>query len=169
MLQRGYVEFLRTPVIGTERRAGTSLKRCCQRRLRAGPEQTSTMLFWYWLYRGWRTLPAGSMPPRRRSWSRRGWFGVVCAEPHSPAGLPSLQRPVAFQTADAGDLLGESPSQHSRPLRQNSPAARINPGTFARQEALIYAEIVRLDRMNSIALEQYEKAVRLSREGGFNR
>ena len=40
------------------------------------------------------------------------------------------------------------------------PWARINSGTFADKEALIYAEIVRLDGMNSIALEQYEKAVR---------
>ncbi len=45
--------------------------------------------------------------------------------------------------------------------------ARVNPGTFADKEALVYAEIVRLDGMNSIALEQYERAITLSRDAGF--
>lgn len=120
MLQRGYVEFLRTPVIGTGAPRRCCLKRCCQRRLSRPRSRPRPCCSGTGCTVGWRTLPAG-VCRRAGGAGAGGLVRMVCARPHSPAGLPSLQRPVAFQTADAGDLLGESPSQHSRPLRQNRP------------------------------------------------
>ena len=52
MVQRGYVEFLRTPVIGTWTASQVLPEALLPASPEQAPEQTSTMLFWYWLYRG---------------------------------------------------------------------------------------------------------------------
>jgi hypothetical protein len=120
MVQRGYVEFLRTPVIGTWTASQVLPEALLPASPEQAPEQTSTMLFWYWLYRGMAHFTCGV---RRRAGGSGdgGLVRVVCAGAHPSAGLPSLQRAGAFASADAGDLLGEPPPQHSRPLRQNRP------------------------------------------------
>ena len=82
---------------------------------------------------------------------------MVRAGSYSSAGLPfysalALSRQLTPETFSA---------DYRRSIHHHYDKialwARINSGTFADKEALIYAEIVRLDGMNSIALEQYEK------------
>ncbi len=45
--------------------------------------------------------------------------------------------------------------------------ANENPGTFSDKEALLSAEICRLEGKSLPAMEKYETAIRLSQEGGF--
>lgn len=82
---------------------------------------------------------------------------MVRAGPYPSAGLPfysalALSRQLTPETFSA---------DYRRSIHHHYDKialwARINPGTFADKEALIYAEIVRLDGMNSIALKQYER------------
>lgn len=132
------------------------------------PEQTSTMLFWYWLYRGMAHFSCGEYADAQADLERAGWYAwsapghIHLLDYHFYSAL-ALSRQLTPETFSA---------DYRRSIHHHYDKialwARINSGTFADKEALIYAEIVRLDGMNSIALEQYEKAVRLSREGGFN-
>jgi len=168
LMQRHYVEHLRTPVSGP----WSASEVLPQSLLPASPEQateqTSTMLFWFWLYRGMAHFACGEFPQAaenlaqagRFAWSAPGHIHLLDYHLYSALTLSQQLTPETF-TADLRRQIH---------LHYDKIAlwARINPGTFADKEALIYAEIVRLDGMNSIALEQYEKAVRLSREGGFN-
>ncbi|STQ14458.1 PAS sensor protein [Enterobacter cloacae] len=85
------------------------------------PEQTSTMLFWYWLYRGMAHFTCGEYAAAQAELEQAGWFAWSAPGHIHLLDYHLYSAPVAFQTADAGDLLGESPSQHSRPLRQNRP------------------------------------------------
>ncbi|EIY5101882.1 trifunctional serine/threonine-protein kinase/ATP-binding protein/sensor histidine kinase [Klebsiella variicola] len=168
LMQRTYVEFLRTPVIGT----WTASQALPDTLLPASPEQAreqnSTMLFWYWLYRGMAHFTCGEYADAQADLEMAGWYAwsapghIHLLDYHLYSAL-SLSRQLTPDTFSAN---------HRRSIHSHYDKialwARINPGTFADKEALIYAEIVRLDGMNSIALEQYEKAVHLSREGGFN-
>jgi hypothetical protein len=165
MVQRGYVEFLRTPVIGT----WTASQVLPEALLPASPGAgaDSTMLFWYWLYRGMAHFTCGEYADAQADLEMAGWYAWS-----APGHIHLLD----YHLYSAGAFRQLTPETFSANHRRSIHAhydkialwARINPGTFADKEALIYAEIVRLDGMNSIALEQYEKAVRLSREGGFN-
>ncbi|MCO6040162.1 histidine kinase, partial [Enterobacter hormaechei] len=129
---------------------------------------TSTMLFWYWLYRGMAHFSCGEYADAQADLERAGWYAwsapghIHLLDYHFYSAL-ALSRQLTPETFSA---------DYRRSIHHHYDKialwARINSGTFADKEALIYAEIVRLDGMNSIALEQYEKAVRLSREGGFN-
>jgi predicted ATPase/signal transduction histidine kinase len=168
MIQRHYVEHLRTPVSGH----WTAIDVLPQSLLPAAPEQateqTSTMLFWFWLYRGMAHFACGEFPQAadnlaqagRFAWSAPGHIHLLDYHLYSALTLSQQLTPETFSS----DLRRQIHLHYDKIVLW----ARINPGTFADKEALIYAEIVRLDGMNSIALEQYEKAVRLSREGGFN-
>ncbi len=126
------------------------------------------MLFWYWLYRGMAHFSCGEYADAQADLERAGWYAwsapghIHLLDYHFYSAL-ALSRQLTPETFSA---------DYRRSIHHHYDKialwARINSGTFADKEALIYAEIVRLDGMNSIALEQYEKAVRLSREGGFN-
>lgn len=168
LIQRHYVEHLRTPVTGpwsAEQVLPESL-------LPAAPEQaseqTSTMLFWFWLYRGMAHFACREYPQAAQNlekagqfaWSAPGHIHLLDYHLYSALALSQQLTPETF----SADLRRQIHLHYDKIALW----ARINPGTFADKEALIYAEIVRLDGMNSIALEQYEKAVRLSRDAGFS-
>lgn len=163
-VQRRYVEFLRRPP-GGDWSAANILP---DDLLAASPEQNATMLFWFWLYRGMAHFACGEYGEAQAelehaghyAWSAPGHIHLLDYHLYSALALSRQLTPETF-SAD----LRRRIHQHYDKI---ALWARINPTTFAGKEALIYAEIVRLDGMNSIALEQYEKAVRLSREGGFN-
>lgn len=126
------------------------------------------MLFWYWLYRGMAHFTCGEYADAQADLEMAGWYAWS-----APGHIHLLDYHLYSALALSRQLTPETFSaNHRRSIHAHYDKialwARINPGTFADKEALIYAEIVRLDGMNSIALEQYEKAVRLSREGGFN-
>jgi len=167
-IQRRYVEFLRSPTIGTWSAAQALPEDLLPAPPEQAPEQTSTMLFWYWLYRGMAHFTCGEYADAQADLEKAGWYAwsapghIHLLDYHLYSAL-ALSRQLAPETFSAD-------YRRSIHFHYDTIAlwARINPGTFADKEALIYAEIVRLDGMNSIALEQYEKAVRLSREGGFN-
>lgn len=168
MVQRGYVEFLRTPVIGTWTASQVLPEALLPASPEQAPEQTSTMLFWYWLYRGMAHFTCGEFADAQADLEMAGWYAWS-----APGHIHLLDYHLYSALALSRQLTPETFSaNHRRSIHAHYDKialwARINPGTFADKEALIYAEIVRLDGMNSIALEQYEKAVRLSREGGFN-
>lgn len=167
-IQRRYVEFLRTPVTGPWSAAQALPDDLLPAPPEQAPEQTSTMLFWYWLYRGMAHFSCGEYADAQADLERAGWYAwsapghIHLLDYHFYSAL-ALSRQLTPETFSA---------DYRRSIHHHYDKialwARINSGTFADKEALIYAEIVRLDGMNSIALEQYEKAVRLSREGGFN-
>lgn len=168
MVQRHYVEFLRTPVTGTWSASQVLPEALLPASPEQAPQQTSTMLFWYWLYRGMAHFTCGEYADAQAMLEQAGWYAWS-----APGHIHLLDYHLYSALALSRQL---TPETFSADCRRSIHAhydnialwARINPGTFADKEALIYAEIVRLDGMNSIALEQYEKAVRLSREGGFN-
>ncbi|ENA0609869.1 AAA family ATPase [Enterobacter bugandensis] len=167
-IQRRYVEFLRAPTIGTWSAAQALPEELLPAPPEQAPEQTSTMLFWYWLYRGMAHFTCGEYAEAQADLETAGWYAWS-----APGHIHLLDYHLYSALALSRQLTPETFSadyRRSIHFHYDKIAlwAQVNPGTFADKEALIYAEIVRLDGMNSIALEQYEKAVRLSREGGFN-
>lgn len=168
MVQRHYVEFLRTPVNGTWSASLMLPEALLPAPPEQAPEQTSTMLFWYWLYRGMAHFTCGEYADAQADLEMAGWYAWS-----APGHIHLLDFHLYSALALSRQLTPDTFSaDYRRSIHYHYDKialwARINPETFADKEALIYAEIVRLDGMNSIALEQYEKAVRLSREGGFN-
>jgi PAS domain S-box-containing protein len=168
MVQRGYVEFLRTPVIGTWTASQVLPEALLPASPEQAPEKNATMLFWYWLYRGMAHFTCGEYADAQADLEMAGWYAWS-----APGHIHLLDYHLYSALALSRQLTPETFSaNHRRSIHAHYDKialwARVNPGSFADKEALIYAEIVRLDGMNSIALEQYEKAVRLSREGGFN-
>ncbi|SEK97129.1 PAS domain S-box-containing protein [Kosakonia sacchari] len=161
LLQRHFVEYLRTPqpVFSGKAVLPESL-------LPATPP--SPMLFWFWLYRGMAHFFAGEyaqaesslLAAGRFAWAAPGHVNLLDYHLYSALSLSMQLTPDTFSAAHRQRL-----NQHYNPIAR---WARLNPSTFSDKEALLYAEIVRLDGMNSIAIGQYEKAIKLSREAGFN-
>ncbi|MNB89642.1 Sensor histidine kinase TmoS [compost metagenome] len=168
LIQRHYVEHLRTPVSGPWSASTVLPESLLPDATEQASEQLSTLQFWFWLYRGMAHFACGEYPQAagnleqagRFAWSAPGHIHQLDYHLYSALALSQQLTPETF----SADLRRQIHLHYDKIALW----ARINPGTFADKEALIYAEIVRLDGMNSIALEQYEKAVRLSREGGFN-
>ncbi|MCV2514413.1 histidine kinase, partial [Leclercia pneumoniae] len=168
LIQRHYVEHLRTPVEGQWSAAQVLPESLLPTAPGQASEQTSTMLFWFWLYRGMAHFACREYPQAAENlekagqfaWSAPGHIHLLDYHLYSALALSQQLTPETF----SADLRRQIHLHYDKIALW----ARINPGTFADKEALIYAEIVRLDGMNSIALEQYEKAVRLSREAGFS-
>ena len=168
LIQRHYVEHLRTPVEGQWSAAQVLPESLLPAAPGQASEQTSTMLFWFWLYRGMAHFACREYPQAAENlekagqfaWSAPGHIHLLDYHLYSALALSQQLTPETF----SADLRRQIHLHYDKIALW----ARINPGTFADKEALIYAEIVRLDGMNSIALEQYEKAVRLSREAGFS-
>ncbi|SCC09635.1 Predicted ATPase [Kosakonia oryzendophytica] len=160
-LQRHFVEFMRQPegVFSGKAMLPPSL---------LPPSPPATMQFWFWLYRGMAHFAAGEyaqaeqalLEAAKHAWSAPGHINLLDLHLYSALSLSMQLTPDTFS------------AEHR--LRLNTHYnkialwARVNPGTFSDKEALLYAEIVRLDGMNSIALAQYEKAIKLSREAGFD-
>ncbi|MCU6665638.1 trifunctional serine/threonine-protein kinase/ATP-binding protein/sensor histidine kinase [Silvania hatchlandensis] len=168
LIQRHYVEHLRTPVSGRWSASTVLPESLLPEATEQASEQLSTLQFWFWLYRGMAHFACGEYPQAagnleqagRFAWSAPGHIHQLDYHLYSALALSQQLTPETF----SADLRRQIHLHYDKIALW----ARINPGIFADKEALIYAEIVRLDGMNSIALEQYEKAVRLSREGGFN-
>lgn len=168
LLQRHYVDYLRKPPVGSWESAEALPDSLLPVAPEQAPQQMSTLIFWFWLYRGMAHFISGSYPQAQNAldqaasfaWSAPGHIHQLDLHLYSALTLTVQLTPETFT------------AKHRRRLETHHHKialwARINPETFADKEALVYAEIVRLDGMNSIALEQYEKAVRLSREAGFN-
>ncbi|MGY5957102.1 AAA family ATPase [Kosakonia sp. BK9b] len=161
LLQRHFVEFLRQP---SDIFSGESV--LPETLLPATPP--ATMLFWYWLYRGMAHFFAGEytraehclLESGKHAWSAPGHINLLDYHLYSALSIAMQLTPDTFSAGHRQRL-----NTHYNKIAH---WARVNPGTFSDKEALVYAEIVRLDGMNSIALAQYEKAIKLSREGGFN-
>ncbi|AHY08041.1 ATP-binding sensor histidine kinase [Serratia plymuthica] len=168
LIQRHYVEHLRGASPGAWGGVDALPDSLLPTAPEQAPQQMSTMMFWFWLYRGMTHFVADEYPQAEESlkqaesfsWSAPGHIHLLDLHLYSALTLSAQLTPDTFSV------------EHRRKLQKHHDKialwARINPGTFADKEALVYAEIVRLDGMNSIALEQYEKAVRLSRDSGFN-
>lgn len=168
LVQRHYVEHLRHVPTGAWDSRTALPDALLPGAPEHAPQQLSTLIFWFWLYRGMSYFTAGDFPQAQDAldhahalaWSAPGHIHLVDLHFYSALTLTVQLTPEMFSASQRREL---DAHYHKIALW-----ARINPDTFADKEALVYAEIVRLDGMNSIALEQYEKAVRLSREAGFN-
>jgi predicted ATPase/C4-dicarboxylate-specific signal transduction histidine kinase len=121
-------------------------------------------LFWYWLYRAKACFMAGEYA-QATDYLRE-------ATPFVSA-VPGYLHLLDYHFYSALALTaGLAPDEFSAQQRQTVTAhhARIarwaqhNPATFADREALIAAELARLDKQNEAAVGLYEKAIRLSGE-----
>ncbi len=161
LLQRHFVDYLRTP-------QGVFSGRAVLPESLLPPTPPPTMLFWFWLYRGMAHFFAGEYVQAESSlleagkfaWAAPGHINLLDFHLYSALSLSMQLTPDTFSAAHRQRL-----NQHYNHIAR---WARLNPATFSDKEALVYAEIVRLDGMNSIAIGQYEKAIKLSREAGFN-
>ncbi|WP_039058416.1 AAA family ATPase [Enterobacter sp. Bisph1] len=161
LLQRHFVEYLRQPegMFSDDEILPHEL---------LPQKPPATIHFWFWLYMGMARFLSGAYVQAEQClqkagihlWSAPGHISQLDYHLYSALALSMQLTPETF-SAEHRLRLNEHYNKIAR-------WARVNPGTFSDKEALVYAEIVRLDGMNSIALEQYEKAIRLSREGGFN-
>ena len=98
-IQRRYVEFLRTPVTGTWSAAQALPDDLLPAPPEQAPEQTSTMLFWYWLYRGMAHFTCGEYADAQADLEMRAgmrgphraisicWITIFTARWRSPASL----------------------------------------------------------------------------------
>lgn len=73
-IQRRYVEFLRTPVTGPWSAAQALPDDLLPAPPEQAPEQTSTMLFWYWLYRGMAHFSCGEYADAQADLEMAGWY-----------------------------------------------------------------------------------------------
>lgn len=168
LVQRHYVDYLRKLPDGRWESSQALPDSLLPEAPEQAPQQMSTLIFWFWLYRGMAHFIAGNYPQAQDAlaqaetfaWSAPGHIHLLDLHLYSALALTVQLTPETFCAKQRRRL-----EKHHHKI---ALWARINPGTFADKEALVYAEIVRLDGMNSIALEQYERAVRLSREAGFN-
>lgn len=81
MLQRTFVEFLRTPTIGTWTASQALPEALLPASPEQAPEQTSTMLFWYWLYRGMAHFTCGEYTDAQADLEMAGRFALACGYP----------------------------------------------------------------------------------------
>lgn len=168
LVQQHYVEHLRKAPSATWESANALPDSLLPGFPEQAPQHMSTLIFWFWLYRGMTYFTAGEYSQAQDAlehaqsfaWSAPGHIHLLDLHLYSALTLTVQLTPETFSAQDRRKL-----EIHSHKIAQ---WARINPGTFADKEALVYAEILRLEGMNSIALEQYEKAVQLSREAGFH-
>ncbi|EPR9086866.1 trifunctional serine/threonine-protein kinase/ATP-binding protein/sensor histidine kinase [Cronobacter dublinensis] len=167
LIQRYYVQHLRTPA-GPEWHADERFPHALLPSASGhAPEQISTLGFWFWLYRAMAHFACGDYAQAAEhlehagalAWSAPGHIHLLDYHVYSALSLSLQLTPETFS------------AEYRRRIHKHYDKialwARVNPGTFADKEALVYAEIVRLDGMNSIALEQYERAITLSRDAGF--
>lgn len=127
-----------------------------------------TLMFWFWLYKALAHVATGEFPQAEAcldragtlSWSAPGHIHLLDYHLYSILALTQQLTPESITTAHRRRL-----HPHYRKL---ALWARTNPGTFADKEALVYAELARLDGQNSLAMKLYEKAIRLSREAAFD-
>jgi hypothetical protein len=103
------------------------------------------MLFWYWLYRGMAHFTCGEYADAQADLEMAGWYAWS-----APGHIHLLDYHLYSALALSRQLTPETFSaNHRRSIHAHYDKialwARINPGTFADKEALIYAEIVRLD------------------------
>ncbi|MFW0880037.1 trifunctional serine/threonine-protein kinase/ATP-binding protein/sensor histidine kinase [Cronobacter dublinensis] len=167
LIQRHYVEHLRTPADTPWRADDVFPDDLLPPVSPQAPERLSTLGFWFGLYRAMAHFACGDYAQAAQrleqagtlAWSAPGHIHLLDFHFYSALSLSLQLTPETFS------------AEYRRRIHQHYDKialwARVNPGTFADKEALVYAEIVRLDGMNSIALEQYERAITLSRDAGF--
>lgn len=130
-------------------------------------ERMSTLVFWYWLYKAISYYLAGEITQslsclaqaEQLAWSAPGhihlldyhlFYALALAADDAPADRHAMHR-AAIQ-------------EHYEKI---AGWAAINPATFADKEALVRAEIARLDGDSLMAITLYEKAIRHAEEQGF--
>ncbi|PLR31441.1 histidine kinase [Chimaeribacter californicus] len=127
-----------------------------------------TLMFWFWLYKALAHFAAGAFSQAAAclstagslSWSAPGHIHLLDYHLFSILSLTQQLTPESITPAHRRRL-----QPHYRKL---ALWAQLNPGTFADKEALVYAEMARLDAQHSLAMKLYEKAIRLSREAAFD-
>ena len=125
-------------------------------------------LFWFWLYRGMAHFMAGEYAEASRCLEKAA--PVVASVPgyihlldyHFYSAL-ALTLSLTPQTVTAAQR--EKVREHHRHI---ALWARHNPATFADKEALVGAELARLEQMNDIAIARYEKAIKHAGDAEFH-
>ncbi|WP_255556749.1 AAA family ATPase [Sodalis sp. dw_96] len=134
----------------------------------SAPEQMPTMIFWLWLYQAMSHFYAGEFDSAssclRRgddlAWSAPGHLHLM--DYHLFSALTLTVQPIG------GEYSPEQRRKLQRHYDKIAQWARINPGAFEDKEALLQGEIARIDGQTAVAMAQYEKAIRLSRDGGYH-
>uniref|UniRef100_UPI00403F8C6F AAA family ATPase n=1 Tax=Erwinia sp. E_sp_B01_1 TaxID=3039401 RepID=UPI00403F8C6F len=167
-MQREFVLFLRTAREGVL--TGKDFAPAVLQRVQAerGSEPLYLMQFWHWLYRGMAHFFSGEYRCASHCFSQ--------AEPFT-GSIPGHIHMLDFHLYSAlSATLQLEPESYtcdlqlkiSRHFDKIATWATENSRTFADKEALLSAEIHRLNRHTALAAEQYERAVSLSREGRFD-
>ncbi|PLR42313.1 trifunctional serine/threonine-protein kinase/ATP-binding protein/sensor histidine kinase [Chimaeribacter arupi] len=164
LIQRHLVEHLRDPNAASPAGAGFLPDTL----LPGTRDPMPTLMFWYWLYKALAHFAAGEFAQAADdlstagtlSWSAPGHIHLLDYHLFSILSLTQQLTPESITPAHRRWL-----QPHYRKL---ALWAQLNPGTFADKEALVYAEMARLDAHYSLAMKLYEKAIRLSREAAFD-
>lgn len=125
------------------------------------------MQFWHWLYRGMAHFFSGEYPHAERCLAQAarftdlipGHIHMLDFHLYSALSLTLQLEPATF-TAD-------KQQQVAAHFEKIATWATENAKTFADKQALLRAEILRLEGHNSAAAEHYEQAIALSRSGQF--
>ncbi|MCQ8227444.1 trifunctional serine/threonine-protein kinase/ATP-binding protein/sensor histidine kinase [Pantoea trifolii] len=167
-MQLDYVMFLRKPageiLTGDDFRAPTLNGVLPEHAI----EPLYLMQFWARLYKGMAHFFAGEHAAAHRQFIDAAPLTDVIPghvhmlDFHLYSAL-SLSIPLQPNELDATQRL-----QLQRHLERIMTWSAENPGTFADKEALLRAELLRLEDNSGAALEQFEKAIELSRKGQFH-
>lgn len=167
-MQREYVLFLRNATEGVF--SGKNFSPELMKVVQAGKATAPLFLmqFWYWLYRGMAHFFSGEYRCASHCFAQAEPFtGSVPGHIHMldfhlySALSETLQLEPAMYT-------GDIQLKVCRHYGKIATWATENARTFADKEALLNAEIQRLKGNTTLAAEQYERAVSLSRQGRFD-
>lgn len=130
----------------------------------ASAEPMSTLVFWYWLYKGITHYLAGEVAAAANcldqagslSWSAPGHIHLLDLHLFSALTLAAM------------DATAEGRARLDGHARQVEQWAAVNPATFADKDALLQGERARLDGDVFAALGHYERAIALAAQGGFH-
>ena len=166
LIQRLYVTHLRNP--SSAHFSGAEVLPDALIASENGRAPIALTRFWFWLYRGMTHFLAGEYPQASRALAEAGaltyavpgYLHLLDYHFYSALTLTLPLTPETFSSAHRQVLLA-----HYETINQ---WAQHNPATFADKAALIAAELARLEQRNGQAVEQYEKAIRLSGEAEFH-
>ncbi len=167
LLQRLYVNHLRN-ASGSFTGADVFPESLIADEAARGHQHIPLTLFWFWLYRGMAHFMAGEYAEASRCLARAapvvdsvpGYIHLLDYHFYSALSLTLSLTPETATAAQREKVRGH----HGQILLW----ARHNPATFADKEALIGAELARLEQKNDVAIAQYERAIKLSGDAEFH-
>ncbi len=133
-----------------------------------GHQHIPLTLFWFWLYRGMAHFMAGEYAEASHCLENAapmvdsvpGYIHLLDYHFYSALSLTLVLTPETATAAQRETVKGH----HDRIALW----ARYNPATFADKEALVGAELARLEQKSDVAIAHYERAIKLSGDAEFH-